>query len=120
MNGNGPVVVAGLFLLTTMAVAMVAVGLFELPAYEPEPQPIELLVVEDAQFSPAPVEMLDVSIGEVPFSGAPIELLLPYVTDGEPGLSPEQISYGVAVQAQAHAIDVTKIQAHGGSCSGAY
>ena len=46
MNGNGQVIVAGLFPVTSIAVAMFAVGMFEVPTYEPEAKPIELLQIE--------------------------------------------------------------------------
>ena len=122
MNGNGPVVVAGLFLLTTMVVAMVAVGMFEVPTFEPEAKPIELLELktDEAFFSPAPIELLDVNTETALFSPAPIELLLQYTGDTEQGLTPEQIYHGVTAQALAKARSVTKIQTHSGVCSGRY
>ena len=77
MNGNGQVVVAGLFLIASMAVAMVAVGMFEGPTFESEAKPIELLDVDtdEALFSPAPIELLEVKTDEALFGPASMELL---------------------------------------------
>ncbi len=122
MNNNGQVVVAGLFLLTTMAVAMVAVGMFEVPTFEPEAKPIVLLELktDEALFSPAPIELLGVNTDATLFSPAPIEFRLQYTGDTEQGLTPEQIYHGVTAQALAQARSVTKIQTHSGVCSGRY
>ena len=124
MNGNGQVIVAGLFLVTSIAVAMFAVGMFEFPTYEPEAKPIELLQIEggEAIFSPAPVELLEVNANAVPFNLAPIELLLRQTESGEQGLTPEQIYHGISTQAlaQAKAISEAKAIAHPGACSGRY
>lgn len=119
MNGNGQVIVAGLFLMTTMVVAMLAVGLFEIPTYTPETRPIELMEIDDreAKLSPAPIEMFQAGIQDSPFSSDPIELLFLYSRDVEHELTPEQIFQGTAPQSQ---VDVFKIQAHQGACSGLY
>ena len=122
MNDNGQVVVAGLFLLTTMAVAMVAVGMFEVPTFGTEAKPIELLElrIDDALFSSAPIELLEVKTDEALFGPASIELLLLYKDSTEQGLTPEQIYHGVSAQALLQARSMTKIQARSGACSGQY
>ena len=121
MNGNGQVIVAGLFLLTTVAVAMFAVGLFELPTDTPETRPLQLMDIGDreVQFSPAPIEMLQVGIEDASFSSAPIELLLQYNQYSKPSLTPEKQFHQDAMQILART-GVTKIQAHSGACSGLY
>ena len=107
MNGNGQVVVAGLFLLMTMVVAMVAVEMFEVPTFEPEAKPIQLLEIE---------------ANEAFFTRAPIELILQYTGGTNYNLKPEQIYYGVTTQdfAQAQATSATQIHTHNGVCSGLY
>ncbi len=124
MNGNGQVIVAGLFLVTSIAVAMFAVGMFEVPTYEPEAKPIELLQIEggEAIFSPAPIELLEVNANAAPFNLAPIELLLRQTESAEQGLTPEQIYHGISTQAlaQAKAVSEAKVFVHTGACSGRY
>ena len=124
MNGNGQVIVAGLFLVTSIAIAMFAVGMFEVPTYEPEAKPIELLQIEggEAIFSPAPIELLEVNANAVLFNLAPIELLLRQTESAEQGLTPEQIYHGISTQAltQAKAVGEAKAFAHPGACSGRY
>lgn len=122
MNGNGQVVVAGVFLVMSMAVAMFAVGMFEIPTYEPEAKPIELLQIDAdrAVFSPAPIELLEVDA--VPFNLAPIELFLRDTDSPEQRLTPEQIYHGTTVQALAQSRAVAEVSAfaHTGICSGRY
>ena len=122
MNGNGQVVVAGVFLVMSMAVAMFAVGMFEIPTYEPEAKPIELLQIDAdrAVFSPAPIELLEADA--VPFNLAPIELFLRDTDSPEQGLTPEQIYHGTTVQALAQARAVAEVSAFAlsGTCSGRY
>ena len=124
MNGNGQVIVAGLFLVTSIAVAMFAVGMFEIPTYEPEAKPIELLQIEgdEAIFSPAPIELLEVNANGAPFNLAPIELLLLQTESAEQGLTPEKLYHGISAQAleQAKAVSEAKAFAHPGACSGGY
>ena len=124
MNGNGQVVVAGLFLAMSMAVAVFAVGMFEVPIYQPEAKPIELLPLEtdEALFSPAPIELLQVDADAVPLDLAPIELLFRHADSAERGLTPEQIYYGITLQALAQANAATDVSAfaHTGACSGRY
>ncbi len=124
MNGNGQVIVAGLFLVTSIAVAMFAVRMFEVPTYEPEAKPIELLQFEggEAIFSPAPIELLEVNANAAPFNLAPIELLLQQTESTEQGLTPEQLYHGISAQAlaQAKAVSEAKAFTHPGTCSGRY
>ena len=139
MNGNGQVVVAGLFLVMSMAVAMVAVGMFEIPTFEPEAKPIELLsaktdeanfspapiellsvITDEAIFSPAPIELLEVKTDEAIFGPASIELLFQHEDSAEQGLTPEQIYREVSAQALAQERSVVQNQAHSGACSGRY
>ena len=124
MNGNGQVIVAGLFLVTSIAVAMFAVGMFEVPTYGPEARPIELLQIEGGKaiFSPAPIELLEVNANAAPFNLAPIELLLRQIESTEHGLTPEQRFHGISAQAlaQAKAVSEAKAFAHPGACSGRY
>ena len=124
MNGNGQVVVAGLFLAMSMVVAVFAIGLFENPSYELEAKPIELLQLDanEALFSPAPIELLQIDADAIPLNLAPIELLLRNTDIPEQGLTPEQIYQGTAVQtlAQARAAAVVNSFAHNGTCSGRY
>lgn len=105
MKGNGQVAIAGLFLVTSIAAAALAVGMFEIPTYEPEAQPIKLLDLEadDALLNPVP-----------------IELLLQYTGSSEQGPKPEQIYDGVMGEMLAKAAAAEQIQAHGGRCSGLY
>ena len=124
MNGNGQVVVAGVFLVMSLAVAMFAVGMFEIPNYELEAKPIELLQVDAdrALFSPAPIELLQVDADAYPLNLAPIELLLRDTGNTEHGLTPEQIYHGSAMRALTQARLVTEANtfAHTGTCSGRY
>ena len=124
MNGNGQVVVAGLFLVASITIAMFAVGMFEVPRYGPEAKPIELLQIEGGEviFSPAPIELLEVDAKAVPFNLAPIELLLRQTESAEQGLTPEQMYHGISAQAhaQARAVGAAKASVHSGACSGRY
>ena len=124
MNGNGQVVVAGLFLALSSAFAVFAVGLFEIPTTELEAKPIELLPLDadEAHFSPAPIELLQVNTDAMPLNFAPIELLLRQTESAEQGLTPEQLYHGISAQAlaQAKAVGEAKAFAHPGACSGRY
>ena len=124
MNGNGQVVVAGVFLVMSLAIAMFAVGMFENPTYELEAKPIELLPIDadGATFSPAPIELLQVDVDAVPLNLAPIELLLRPADNAEHGLTPEQFFHGTTMRAlaQARAVTEANAYAHTGVCSGRY
>jgi hypothetical protein len=105
MNGNGQVVIAGLVLVMSIVAATLAVGTFEVPTYEPEAKPVQLLDLE------ADAALLN---------PAPIELILRYTGSVEQGLKPEQIYHGVMGQTLAKTAGVSKIQAHSRVCSGLY